>query len=73
MSDLDIIRSLTLTILPWLRFMASPVNRTYLCQTRDAAELLGFSARSYSRILKAARTIAGLTEALRYRSLDRKV
>jgi magnesium chelatase family protein len=47
-------------------------------------EILGFSARAYHRILKIARTIADLegetdirsvhvSEAIQYRSLDRRV
>ena len=97
--------------------MASPVNRSYLRQTRErykgtkihcnaqmtprfikkfceldangnrmlelVTDRLGFSARTYNRILKVARTIANLdgsasiheqhiAEAIQYRSLDRK-
>ena len=62
-----------------------------MCQTtqdaqlllQNAFETLGFSARSYSRVLKVSRTIADLdnsekitidhvTEAIQYRTLDRK-
>jgi magnesium chelatase family protein len=50
----------------------------------QAMEILGFSARAYHRILKIARTIADLegapdirsahvSEAIQYRSLDRRV
>ncbi|HLX64931.1 MAG TPA: YifB family Mg chelatase-like AAA ATPase [Planctomycetota bacterium] len=50
---------------------------------KNAVDALGFSARSYSRILKVARTIADLesvpaisaahvSEAIQYRNLDRK-
>ena len=50
----------------------------------NAMEVLGFSARAYHRILKIARTIADLenepdirsaqvSEAIQYRSLDRRV
>jgi magnesium chelatase family protein len=50
---------------------------------RDAVNRLGLSARAYHRVLKIARTIADLdgagelrpahvTEAIQYRSLDRK-
>lgn len=62
-----------------------------MCQTTEAADRLlqlaferfGFSARTYSRVLKVARTIADLegsekidsshaAEAVQYRTLDRK-
>src|SRR6185295_1396398 len=50
---------------------------------KNAVDALGFSARSYSRILKVARTIADLesaatinaahvSEAIQYRNLDRR-
>ena len=62
-----------------------------MCQTTEAAsqllrrafESFGFSARTYGRVLKVARTIADLggsekidtahaAEAVQYRTLDRK-
>jgi magnesium chelatase family protein len=58
----------------------SPAVETLL---RDAVNRLGLSARAYHRVLKIARTIADLdgaaelttahvSEAIQYRSLDRK-
>ena len=59
------------------------VDREASAMLKNAVDALGFSARSYGRILKVARTIADLedseelsaahvSEAIQYRTLDRK-
>jgi len=60
-----------------------PQQRRKVIQ-RQAMDVLGFSARAYTKILKVARTIADLevadaiaphhvSEAINYRSLDRRL
>ena len=70
---------------PWQHVtFASPVDDAGQKLLEMVVDKLGMSARSYSRILKVARTIADLTgeeniqrghlaEAIQYRGLDRKV